>query len=119
VSLFYASIERSFESFCHFAKAELDKAATHGEMAKKLSENAREVCKQPFQNTKSLHAAVEESICLTKKKWYVEITAEEIKAIKAAMLSGSQSIATHSGHWYNCENGHPVSSYCVDTFASC
>jgi hypothetical protein len=54
-----------------------------------------------------------------KKQWYEEVTAEEINAIKAAMVSGSQGIATHSGHWYNCENEHPVRSYWVDTFDNC
>ncbi|KAL4954401.1 hypothetical protein BDW69DRAFT_183532 [Aspergillus filifer] len=24
-----------------------------------------------------------------------------------AMVSGRVGMATHSGHWYNCENGHP------------
>jgi hypothetical protein len=43
------------------------------------------------------------------KEWYEEVTTEEIEAIKAAMVSGSQGIATHPGHWYNCKNGHPVS----------
>ncbi|KAE8442625.1 hypothetical protein EG329_002982 [Mollisiaceae sp. DMI_Dod_QoI] len=76
-------------------------------MAKQLLEDAREVCKQPFQNAESLRNAVEESIRLMKKQWYEEVTAEEINAIKAAMVSGSRGIATHSDHWYNCENGHP------------
>jgi BMFP domain-containing protein YqiC len=119
VSLFYASIARSFESFCQSGKMNLEKAAIHLEMAKQLLEDAREVCKQPFQNAESLRNAVEESIRLMKKQWYEEVTAEEINAIKAAMVSGSRGIATHSGHWYNCENGHPVSSYWVDTFDNC
>jgi hypothetical protein len=111
VSLLYASIARSFESFCQSGKMDLQKAATHLEVAKQLLEDAREVCKQQFQNAESLSNAVEESTRLMKKQWCEEVTAEEIKAIKAAMVSGSQGIATHSGHWYNCENGHPVSSY--------
>jgi hypothetical protein len=109
VTLFYASIARSFESFCHSGKTNLEKAAIHTAMAKQLLEEAREVCKQPFQNAESLRNAVEESIRLMKKQWYEEVTAEEINAIKTAMVSGSQGIASHSGHWYNCENGHPVS----------
>ncbi len=88
-------------------------------MAKQLLEDAREVCKQPFQNAESLRNAVEESIRLMKKQWYEEVTAEEINAIKAAMVSGSRGIATHSDHWYNCENGHPVSSYWVETSDNC
>ena len=111
VSIFYASIARSFETFCHSTKTDHDKVVTHIKMAKQLLENAQEVCKQPFQNAENLRTAVKESIRLMKKQWYEEVTAEEIKAIKAAMVSGSQGIATHSGHWYNCENGHPVSPY--------
>ncbi|TGO45849.1 hypothetical protein BCON_0361g00090 [Botryotinia convoluta] len=107
VSLFYASIARSFESSCQSGKKDLEKAAIHIEIAKQLLDDAREVCKQPFQNSESLRNTVEESIRLMKKQWYEEVTAEEINAIKAAMVSGSQGIATHSGHWYNCENGHP------------
>jgi len=109
VSLFYASISRSFQSFCHSGKLNLEKTAIHTAMAKKLLEEAREVCQQPFQNAESLRNAVEESIRLMKKEWYEVVTPEEINAIKAAMVSGSQGIASHSGHWYNCENGHPVS----------
>lgn len=52
---------------------------------------------------------VEESIKLLRKQWYEEVTEGEIAAIKAAMVSGPREIATHSGHWYNCANGHPVS----------
>jgi BMFP domain-containing protein YqiC len=99
VSLFYASIARSFESFCQSGKINLEKAATHLEIAKQLLEVAREVCKQPFQNAETLRHAVEESIRQMKKQWYEEVTVEEINAIKAAMVSGSQGIATHSGHW--------------------
>ncbi|PGG97744.1 hypothetical protein AJ79_09096 [Helicocarpus griseus UAMH5409] len=107
VILLYASIARSFESFCRSTKTGLGKAATHTEMAKQLLESAQEVCEKPFQNAKSLRTAVEESIRLMKKEWYEEVTPEEIRAIKAAMVSGSGGIATHSGHWYNCVNGHP------------
>ena len=114
VTLFYASIARSFESFCHSDTMDLKKAATHLEVAKQLLENAHEVCKQPFKNSENLRNAVEESIRLMKKEWYEEVTAEEMEAIKAAMISDSQGIDTHSGHWYNCQNGHPVSSHWID-----
>ncbi len=40
---------------------------------------------------------------------YETVTPEELAAIKRAMVSGSRGIATHSGHWYTCRNGHPVS----------
>ena len=48
VSLFYASIARSFEYFCQSGNINLEKAAIHLEMAKQLLEDAREVCKQLF-----------------------------------------------------------------------
>jgi hypothetical protein len=86
-------------SFCQSGKPNLEKAAIHLEIAKQLLEVAREVCKQPFQNAETLRNAVEESIRQMKKQWYEEVTVEEINAIKAAMVSGSQGIATHSGHW--------------------
>lgn len=115
-SLFYASVARSFQSFCHSGRTDFEKAVTHVEIAKQLLENSREICKHPFQNAEILGNAVEESIQLMGKQWYDEVTPEEIEAIKAAMVSGHRGIATHSGHWYNCENGHPVSSCQVDTF---
>ncbi|KAH8600108.1 hypothetical protein B0O99DRAFT_503550 [Bisporella sp. PMI_857] len=106
-SLFYASIARSLESFCRSANKGLESAATHVEVAKKLLEDAKEVCKRPFHNAESLRAAVEESMRLMRKQWYEKVTAEEVEAIKAAMVSGSRGLASHSGHWYNCVNGHP------------
>jgi hypothetical protein len=102
VSLFYASIARSFQSFSRSTKTELDKTETHLEMAMQLLENAHELCKLSFTNANILRTA-----------------SEELNAIKAAMLEGSQGIMSHSGHWYNCENGHPVGSNRADTFDNC
>jgi hypothetical protein len=45
---------------------------------------------------------------LLQKERYEVVTPEELAAIKQAMVSGPAGIATHSGHWYNCVNGHPV-----------
>jgi hypothetical protein len=78
-------------------------------MAKELLDKAQELCRQPFQNAEILRSAIEESIGLLRKEWHEEVTAEEITVIKSAMVSGLGGIATHSGHWYNCENRHPVS----------
>jgi hypothetical protein len=115
-SLFYASIARSYESFCHSVKADLNKATNYVKMAKELLDEAQKLCRQPFQNVEMLQSAVEESRSLLRKEWYEEVTAEEIIAIKSAMVSGPGGIATHSGHWYNCENGHPVSLDGFDCF---
>ncbi|KAJ5520817.1 hypothetical protein N7463_001270 [Penicillium fimorum] len=38
---------------------------------------------------------------------YETVTLEELQSIKTAMVSGRGGIASHSGHWYNCVNGHP------------
>ena len=56
-----------------------------------------------------LRKVVEGMTQVVRDKWYEEVTPEEIVAIKAAMVSGSAGLATNSGHWYNCANGHPVS----------
>ena len=79
------------------------------DIVKVMLEKAKEMCGHGFENADKLLEAVEESIRLLRKEWYEEITAEEVAAIKAAMVSGPGGIATHSGHWYNCANGHPPS----------
>ncbi|KAF5017404.1 hypothetical protein F66182_10670 [Fusarium sp. NRRL 66182] len=38
---------------------------------------------------------------------YDKSTPEELASIRSAMVTGPQGMATHSGHWYNCVNGHP------------
>ncbi|KIV89749.1 hypothetical protein PV10_07129 [Exophiala mesophila] len=63
--------------------------------------------KLPFLNADKLHVAVEESLKILGEGWYESVSAEELTAIKQATLSGRSGIATHSGHWYNCVNGHP------------
>ena len=78
--------------------------------AKELLEKAKEICAQPLENADSLRRAVEDSIKLLRRQCYEVVTPEELAAIKNAIISGSQGIATHSGHWYNFANGHPVSS---------
>lgn len=81
----------------------------HREKAKQLLEQAAELCEQPFKRAKELGKAVEYSLRLLGKEFYAEVTKEEIEAIKRAMVTGPGGIATHSGHWYKCVKGHPVS----------
>ncbi|KAF3482227.1 uncharacterized protein GIQ15_04986 [Arthroderma uncinatum] len=107
VTLFYTRIARSFEYLSRSTKTDLDKSASYVGTANKMLEKALEVCQIPFHNAKGLRAAVEESIRYMAKEWYEEVTQEEVEAVKAAMVSGSGGIATHSGHWYLCKNGHP------------
>lgn len=57
----------------------------------------------------ALRDAVRATTRLYEGPRYEEVTPDELAAIKTAMVSGSGGIATHSGHWYNCRNGHPVS----------
>jgi len=108
-SIYYARIARLYESHCRSTKIDVEQASENVKIARELLKTARVLCKQPFQNADFLRNAVEESIKLLRKEWYESVTAEELAAIKKAMVSGSEGIATHSGHWYNCENGHPVS----------
>lgn len=61
-----------------------------------------------FHNATRLGTAVKDTIRLLGKEWYEPVSVEEIAAIKAAMVSGPRGFATHSGHWYKCQNGHPV-----------
>ncbi|SPO02006.1 related to ECM32 - DNA dependent ATPase/DNA helicase B [Cephalotrichum gorgonifer] len=58
-------------------------------------------------DSEGLQAAVEAMARPFQGDRYEEVTVEELAAIKAAMVSGSGGLATHSGHWYNCVNGHP------------
>ena len=106
--LYYARMARSYESYCRSTKTNVNQASAYVKDAKAMMEDAEELCKRPFGNAKGLRRAVRESVKLLGKEWYEDVTAEELAAVKAAMVSGPQGINTHSGHWYNCANGHPV-----------
>jgi hypothetical protein len=56
----------------------------------------------------ALRKAVKDTMRLSEK-----VTPEELASIKSAMVSGPGGLATHIGHWYNCVNGHPVSSILI------
>ena len=106
-SLYYANVARALQSYVLASRKESQTAAEHVDTAKVLLEQAKQLCAQPFTNAEALLAAVNETLKLFRKSWYEEVTEEEKAAIKQAMVSGSGGIATHSGHWYECENGHP------------
>ncbi|KAK4182162.1 P-loop containing nucleoside triphosphate hydrolase protein [Podospora australis] len=76
------------------------------EAAKKLLEEALALC-DSFDGGVDFRSEVEQTLRLFEGPRYEEVTPEEIAAIKSAMIRGRGGIATHSGHWYNCENGHP------------
>lgn len=107
--LYFARMARSYDSYCRSTNIKVDQASTYVKDAKALLEDAEELCRRPFENAEGLRRAVQESVKLLGREWYEEVTAEELAAVKAAMVSGPQGINTHSGHWYNCANGHPVS----------
>jgi len=105
--IYYARVAHSYQSYCRSNMTDIDSVAKHVNIAKTVLEKAKEMCTQPFQNADILGDAVEEMIKLLGREWYEVVTPEELAAIKAAMVSGPRGIATHSGHWYNCANGHP------------
>lgn len=78
----------------------------HEAVRQRLSD-AASLC-DGLPGTKALREAVASMARLFEGPRYEEVTAQEIEAIRAAVLSGG-GIRTHSGHWYNCANGHPVS----------
>ncbi|OAG00907.1 NFX1-type zinc finger-containing protein 1 [Paraphaeosphaeria sporulosa] len=107
LSLYFANITQMYQCSGLSEERGKAKAKEYVAEAKVLLKIALESCKQPFQNAEKLKVAVEESLELLHRPLYEEVTAEELAMIKAAMVSGPRGIATHSGHWYNCANGHP------------
>ena len=111
-SLNHAATARLYETYCRATNTDIPHASAYVASAKALLEKAKEYCTLGFSNADALLGAVEESLRLLGREWYEEVSAEEIAAVKKAMLSagsGGGGIDTHSGHWYNCANGHPVS----------
>ncbi|KAL9582685.1 MAG: hypothetical protein Q9212_003149, partial [Teloschistes hypoglaucus] len=109
-ALLYARVARAFQSYSiSFKPDNVKDVSNYVETAKAQLDKALELCALPFENAAKLRRAVQESLKLLRREWYEEVTAEEKKAIRDAMVSGPRGIATHSGHWYNCAHGHPVS----------
>ncbi|UPX11033.1 uncharacterized protein EKO05_0001659 [Ascochyta rabiei] len=106
-TLYYAHIARLLGSSGGIQQAPNPKAMQYRESAKALLEDAEELCESAFSGRDQLKNGVEQSLRLLGREFYAEITTEELEAIKRAMVSGRGGIATHSGHWYNCVNGHP------------
>lgn len=110
-SLHYAGTARAYWSYCRAINTgDIQFASQQVAFAKASLEKAKGFCTLGFQNANSLLKAAEEALRLLSRKRYEKITANEIAAIKEAMVSaGPLGTMTHSGHWYNCANGHPVS----------
>ncbi|KAF4439729.1 NFX1-type zinc finger-containing 1 [Fusarium acutatum] len=73
--------------------------------AKKFLEDALLQCGD-LVNSEELKERLEEMSRLFEPQYHA-VTPEELASIKSAMVSGPGGLATHSGHWYNCVNGHP------------
>ncbi|KAI9804271.1 MAG: hypothetical protein M1833_007078 [Piccolia ochrophora] len=78
-------------------------AKKHVEEAKVGLEEGLIICERPFRDAAMLRAAVEETHKQFSREFFEAVTAEEIANITLALTLGSTT-----GHWYNCQNGHPV-----------
>lgn len=85
-----------------------ERARKYHEMAVGFLEQAKDLCEQKFRGAASLLQAISDALNLLGTGIYEDITANKLNMIKTAMVSGSGGITTHSGHWHNCVNGHPV-----------
>ncbi|KAF1984925.1 NFX1-type zinc finger-containing protein 1 [Aulographum hederae CBS 113979] len=106
-SLHHARIARLFGTSGLSEQEDRDAAAGFHGKAVVLLEAAEKLCEQGFRDAEALLEAVVESRKLMRREWYEEVTAEELEAVKRAMVTGPGGVAVHSGHWYNCVNGHP------------
>lgn len=88
------------------------------ETARALLTTAHDLC-NTFPGGANYVTEVEDTMRLFESERYEEVTPEEIAAIKKAMVSGPEGISTHSGHWYTCRNGHPVSLQMKDGGGDC
>jgi len=107
--LYYARVASLFQSYTFVSKNDDAKTKEYIQCAKDLLQEAKRLCDSGFQTADALQAATERALEVLGKAWYEPVSEAEVAAIKAAMVSGPDGMATHSGHWYNCENGHPVS----------
>lgn len=83
------------------------------DIARELLAAALKLCER-LGDCPELREKVQQMAHLYEGPRYETVTLKEVQSIKMAMVSGLQGMATNTGHWYNCENGHPVSQ-----FASC
>ena len=109
--LFYGRAVRLYNSSTLGREDGETRGGEHVSTARFLIEGAIELCRQPFHNVDELRTVAEEVQRALGKEWYEPVSAQELEAVKGAMVSGSHGLATHSGHWYNCRNGHPVSLF--------
>jgi hypothetical protein len=107
-TLYHARLAQMYQSCRLLDEADMARAMEFVADAKKNLESASIMCEQPFQHAEKLREAVQETIQLLQRERYEAVSPEEVAAIKRAMVTGPTGLASHSGHWYNCVNGHPV-----------
>ncbi|KAJ5545400.1 hypothetical protein N7461_007704 [Penicillium sp. DV-2018c] len=88
------------------SNASLEKPEDRTETTRELLTAALKLCDR-LGNCPELQEQVQELTRLYEGPRYETVTLEELRSIKSAMVSGRGGFATHSGHWYNCVNGHP------------
>ncbi|CAG1988114.1 unnamed protein product [Fusarium graminearum] len=81
------------------------KESVHIKVARDLLPIAVDRCSKLGDND-VLKKRVGDMVELYKPR-HEEVTPEELASIRSAMVTGPHGMATHSGHWYNCVNGHP------------
>ncbi|KAI1674825.1 AAA-12 multi-domain protein [Pyrenophora tritici-repentis] len=107
VSLCYARIAHLFGSSGLAKDKDRVRATGYRDTAKELLEKAKQLCKHSFRDREVLLQAIISTTKMLRSEFYEAVSKEEVEAIKKAMVSGPGGIATHSGHWYKCVNGHP------------
>ncbi|KHJ35538.1 putative nf-x1 finger and helicase domain protein [Erysiphe necator] len=105
-TIYFGQLARHYQSFTHSNDSREERQIVN-DQAKKLLTKGQELCLQPFQGSSELAIAIDETLKILGHDWYQEVTKEELETIKRAMVTGPGGIATHSGHWYKCELGHP------------
>ncbi|KAI4673398.1 uncharacterized protein J4E84_011123 [Alternaria hordeiaustralica] len=106
-TLYFARIAQSFGSAQSGQSNDRAKAMSYRNIAKGLLAKADELCENSFRDRDTLRQAIIATLTMLNKEFYETISKEELESIKKAMVSGRGGIATHSGHWYKCVNGHP------------
>jgi len=113
-SLMYAKLAISLRSSYQARHEDARSIAVAITMAQRLLDNAEKMCDSPFEGAEKLRKDVEGARQLLGREWYDPVTTEELVAIKAAMVGGPRGMASHSGHWYKCPNGHTVALSLAD-----
>ncbi|KAG9186673.1 hypothetical protein G6011_09781 [Alternaria panax] len=105
--LHYARIAQSFGGAQSGQDNDRAKAIDYRNSARILLTAADKLCRHPFGGRDNLRRAITTASKMLSKEFYEAVSKEELESIKKAMVSGRGGIATHSGHWYKCVNGHP------------